>query len=690
MKIAVLLPLRLEGKLLEKGKLTNISINNGVVTGTIELDNKEKIAVPPGFRLDWSMKGKIFQIQREKGKIVKILIDGKELTQAGINAPKNNYRPNNKPKYPQNHQKDKSVGGEKKGINNYGHMATAPYNFVALNNVVLDETEGKYGKLDTYGELNGYIDLEIETITPTYIRNTSPLQGQDSEHEAKFFSPGESLKIPGSSLRGMIRTLVEIVSYGKFVNFEDRLLYYRGLADKCKAFRNEYQANMAPFDFKTKKSAYMFEAGFLVREGFKHFIIPAQKINGKQFTNVRKKNSQDEFKYERQSDGKYLVVSGKMQGKKNDWLINEPDYNAPRLTIPSKDIEAYEKDENRFADDKDKKPDASRRDGNLLRMLKCSDDKMVPCFYVRWKDSEGKDRISFGHTGYFRLAYKYSIGDHVPKVLRQKEVVDMNEAIFGKEGQFASRVFFEDAVLVSKKEDVLMETVSPKILASPKPTTFQHYLEQKVTDITKLSHWNSQGVPIRGYKLYWHKNPEETGKFGWSEGKIIKDTQHTTITPIKSGSRFNGRIRFENLTAVELGALLFTISFPPDHYHKLGMAKSLGLGSVKITSSLKIIDRLQRYKGLFSDATWGTGIKETEIQSYIGMFEKHIIDNLKSKGALESEVRSLWEIPRLKGLKAMLSWAKTKSENWTESTSYMEFGRDTFPQRRVLPGPTEV
>lgn len=67
--------------------------------------------------------------------------------------------------------------------------------------------------------------------------------------------------------------------------------------------------------------------------------------------------------------------------------------------------------------------------------------------------------------------------------------------------------------------------------------------------------------------------------------------QYTIIKPIKRNIKFKSRIRFENLTKEELGALLFVLDLPENHYHKIGMGKPLGLGSIEIKPSLFIVDR---------------------------------------------------------------------------------------------------
>jgi len=467
---------------MEKAIIFVKKTKKGKLVGQVKFNKDGKsMNLPPTYKIDESLNNKVCEVERVKGQIVRILVDGKKL------------------------EKIDKFGKHKKEVTlkESRPPAHAPYNFIPLNKIVIQAEE--LPNFDKYhlDRFTGYIDCELETITPVYVRDTiekeAYKQGMESKNVSDFFSPGEKIKIPGSSLRGMVRTLVEIVSWGKFSFFEDKLLHYRGLADKGN-LRKEYQNNMSSYNKETRLSTYKFNAGYLIKEGFKYFITPAKVEDGKQFKQVEKRNKDEEFVIEEQDDGKYLVISGKMQNKKHDWLINEPDFNVDKIEIPMEDIEAYKKDENR------------KIKSEIDPLERAEKGKEAPCFYVVWFDKNGKERISFGHTGFFRLAYKKTIADHIPDELKNQDIIDIPEAIFGKESQFASRVFFEDAELLPEQIDVFMEEAVPKILASPKPTTFQHYLEQNTDDIKYLNHYNSD-ANIRGYKLYWHRWNKDDVKF---------------------------------------------------------------------------------------------------------------------------------------------------------------------------------
>lgn len=712
--------------------------------------------------------------------------------------------------------------------------ASAPYNFVPLNEVVIESgfepgvnsgeiNDKKKFRFDTYindsGEeerITGHIDFTIETVTPLYIRDTDKKE-ETGKINPDFFSPGGRLKIPGSSIRGMVRTLVEIISWGKFGFFDrNRRLYFREVGSKL---------NLADFyrELLMDKDDYWYpkiQTGILKRnQAGDYKICPSQKIEGTQFYKVEydpksrkvaktdyeieqfdfaeiyfkpvhpqihihnivrdNKKMKLKLKYAKVSEISktkkpdyikgYIVSSGDFGVKKHmHWIINLSSEQSP-ITIGKDVIDNYiNNDETR--DER----------ANLIKMLE-KHPNGVPCFFIT--NSEGKV-TAFGHTGMFRIPYDTVIGDHVRQKrlsslpgrlscdtvigdhVPQKElqdgdienITDIPEAIFGKESRFASRVFFEDVCLIEgqKQEEVLMEEIIPNILSSPKPTTFQHYLEQgddimnlkQDKRIKKLKHWNDQDVLIRGNKLYWHRWDKTSHchiarsiSFGKDFINFAKDNkcdietlayvrkeknsvsilkpysripdkffkqlvkeyiltnkkcQYTIITPVRPGVKFKGRIRFENLSGIELGALLFALDLPEKHYHKLGMGKPLGLGSVKITPTLFVSDRVKRYKRLFTNDAWELSEREEEISLYKTKFEKHILGKIKDIEKCKGD--SLWDTARLKQLKIMLDWENTKKEGWLERTRYMEINRqidrnkteNEFKDRRILPKPEEV
>ena len=82
--------------------------------------------------------------------------------------------------------------------------------------------------------------------------------------------------------------------------------------------------------------------------------------------------------------------------------------------------------------------------------------------------------------------------------------------------------------------------------------------------------------------MYWH-NKMSDWKATEDEAKLTNVVRK--ITPIKRGSHFHAKVRFQNLSELELGALLTVFDLAgagETAAYKLGQGKSLGLGSVKM------------------------------------------------------------------------------------------------------------
>ena len=112
------------------------------------------------------------------------------------------------------------------------------------------------------------------------------------------------------------------------------------------------------------------------------------------------------------------------------------------------------------------------------------------------------------------------------------------------------------------------------------------------------------------------------------------------IQPIDSGMTFKSRVYFDNLSDVELGALLLTLNLDQldveadekkSISYKLGKGKSIGLGSIELNSSLHILDRGKRYNTLFDNNTWQLGETDSSKDIFIKAFLKYRNDSLGGK-----------------------------------------------------------
>jgi CRISPR-associated protein (TIGR03986 family) len=268
----------------------------------------------------------------------------------------------------------------------------------------------------------------------------------------------------------------------------------------------------------------------------------------------------------------------------------------------------------------------------------------------------------------------------------------------GLEGQRAGRVFFSDASFVEERNGVWYSEIPliPSTLGSPKITTFQHYLVQDKTqnhdpDFRQtLAHYGKLSeTEIRGHKLYWHKGDNPTIEATDDQKK--KEKQVTRITPVKAGVGFSFRVYFENLHGYELGALAWALQLPGDkdksYCHKLGMGKPLGMGAVKITSSLQLTERINkdagRYATLFAQGRFADGAKQTDVQRFIDDFEGTVL------ARIAPDKKRLTELDRIRMLLAMLQWHDVSSQ-WLEQTRYLKIEPNEYKERPVLPDPLIV
>jgi len=701
--------------------------------------------------------------------------------------------------------------------------AIAPYNFVELpEKVVTAELEdGKLRDNDRYycDRHTGKIKCTLRTESPLYVRcgltptdfssfgdtpneNLTPDQ---RKKKAEFFQYPSNLYpvLPGSSLRGMLRTLIEIISFGKIEKVSDRQkFFFRAVAaesdDPLKDVYNDRISNMA----------LNVKAGYLEfdKKQQKWFVRPAPKIDDRSFMKVKEEDIKDYLpsltlmkksnyipqyikvsfegippsikiseeltQYSRQG---WLVTSGNMlenmlektegerekllrkkEGRKYHYIIGEVDrsVNVKRLEISSDAIRDYREALTNFqkGEEKQFKNNPKNRFDQKMGILQ----EGFPIFYC-----DPEPVTLFGQSPNFRIPYfpnndgkAASAVNFIPEEVGKSDKIDLPDAIFGfvrrgkdnkeeipsnenqdkREQSRAGRVFISDGHYLTDEDGIWLkdnpdDTVTPDILASPKPTTFQHYLVQTTDGKPKLKHYGSKpnkDTVIRGHKLYWHKgNVKHTIETDTSREEIEKKrSQYTEIKPIKAGVSFEFTIQFENLSDVELGALLWILIVANHDINQLqvlgldrkekycfslGMGKPLGMGAVALEKTELILNERsqnqpkQRYTQLFDGDHWFIGDRTPtadEYESYIKAFEGYIIHNIGDSDLPESRTEKkdirLTYIPRIRMLLAMLSWEFPP----LNETRYMEIERTEFPrlgtdpneykERRVLPTPLQI
>lgn len=104
----------------------------------------------------------------------------------------------------------------------------SPYNFVPVaSRVFLPDWAAQVSQDVPFSDgISGWFEIEVEATTPIYVRNGGDLPERnpdnpqhwlkDREVQSFFKLPNGSFAIPGSSIKGVIRSVLEIASFGKF------------------------------------------------------------------------------------------------------------------------------------------------------------------------------------------------------------------------------------------------------------------------------------------------------------------------------------------------------------------------------------------------------------------------------------------------------------------------------------------
>lgn len=687
--------------------------------------------------------------------------------------------------------------------------ARAPYNFVPLPSRVVP-APANLPDHDAYHIANcftGWIDCELETCSPTYIRGmlnvdvwrqhrekkqgdvetdapekpgeVNTLTDEQKEQAAPFFSLEEEPLIPGSSLRGMIRALVEIIGYGRvrWVGATPTVTY-RMIAtekDNPDPLHDPYQAAIGRFGSNVRAGYLVYHSeGWYIRPAPTHragkpsetyLKVKDRRIGARDIPGLIRFDSSEykpqlhpvSFNTDVRLDKRnkeyvavteigapaaglryngYLVCTGNMletgdnsqtrSPRKSYALVMGENTKIKELPIPPQVVKDYQAGLSPF--ERDAVHEAWTKVAKLGANVQVEAGCLVagmPVFYIT-ENEKGKEQVrAFGHCPNFRIPAWLGEGerraatplDLVPPELRTGSEPDLVDAIFGwvqekgfelQESSRAGRVFFSDARCIEQERPIWYREhpITPHVLSTPKPTTFQHYLVQDREaghdpDLKKaLAHYGTppSETTIRGHKLYWHKGADPDIEATAKEREPTKQTQTTRIRPVRPGVCFQFRVRFENLRSEELGALWWALALPGEegkpYHHKIGMGKPLGMGSVRLTPRLFLTDRADRYRCLFNEqGAWEEGVtEEVSVQPHLTVFETYVLQKMDQ--GERAGAKKLRELPRIQALLAMLEWREGQGA-WQDLTRYMEIERgadkiNEYKERPVLAGPLVV
>ncbi len=452
---------------------------------------------------------------------------------------------------------------------------------------------------------SGVLDYTLTNATPLCVG------GEQEKTEGKpnvvkwARDPMGNPVIPGSSLKGMIRSVLEIGSFGKFSAIDDSHFSYREVSSRSAYLTQVVQNHRVQacwLKFDNSRQRWSLKTCDFAK-------IKHSDLNRSLSKSI--KNVDDAVKkYQQWPLNKNITINtfikeGK-QGKVT-WAkdINQGSENAQLVFCNERIIGQGKPEDYEFSycffnkqaeaqvnsDDLDSKANklfASHKEDHIEYLLNNqSSDNGIPVFALFEKKSNKLH--SLGLAKMPRVLYNNAAKDladnQQTKARTSPHYFDLSELMFGtlREKGFSlkSRVSFSDATLVDNKG---LTTSKDVILNSPKATFKGAYLEQnKMGD---YDDYNNEKAKLAGWKRYitqseFKENPNTDPKTTYN-AKV-----NTQIELLNINSQFKGKIFFHNLKKEELGALLWSIQLGEEdknqeQYHGLGHGKSLGAGAVQL------------------------------------------------------------------------------------------------------------
>lgn len=464
---------------------------------------------------------------------------------------------------------------------------TSIYNFVPLNEQVFYPSWADQVSQDapfSDGE-DGYIDVTLRNVSPLFIRNGNADRNTHDPHSAHVMVDGKRLYfLPATSIKGMLRSTLEIMSFGKMTQYTNRFFSKRELGGKQTADGNAYVELM-----KGVKPAWLRMQGedlYLTPCDGDYLRITYADISKKYQGFDTKKTGYAKNKaiaemagewfphYEIDGDEYRLVCTGNIDKKIKDYLF----------PIGRRDeVKVDDRVKTAFFTVHEPSPDFDK----ITDFLK--QGKELAVFYLPGKDPS--DVKAIGISAMLRYPYKQSITDLVNA---QQSELDLNkhdlaETIFGyttagDSDSMRGRVQFGNAFAEKPLTDSELPGEVTGVQGQPKPSFYPFYAKQ--TSNPYKTYDNADG--IAGRKLYRvHSGSTVTALPASNDNKNAQ----THFTPVPTGQTFHLRIAVHNLRKVETGAILsaLTLHKTKGAWHNIGLARGYGYGKLEI-EDIKLSD----------------------------------------------------------------------------------------------------
>lgn len=534
-------------------------------------------------------------------------------------------------------------------------QVSAPYRFVPLSPLVVlpDWADRVSHDVPLADGLCGELRLTLTTHTPLCVGGAQDKATEREPGKVHFFrTPDGELAIPGSSIKGMLRNVLEIASFGRFSQVEDQRLGVRDI-------KAEFYMDMAkPQHVRT---------GWLKHTPKGWSIMPCSVARLHQSDLINYLNiPESTWLSAEKAEARYALID--QYGKSRH--IRFDTQSMPDSTTGRKDQRAAPSPSGKyngvvvvtgqplrsnFKGEKSKKYEFVFFGEIEQEPISVPEETMLGFKQIYSKTdewnfwSDGKNQIngygipvfyhgthssvsSMGLSLLYKIPYRHSLHQairHTSDAHLDSDSPDLAALIFGHldntpGASLRSRVNIGLASVTSTPQT---GWTSPTVLNSPKPTFYPAYIRQKNDrDLCQLMQNDAE---LAGWKRYPTKPAQVL-----PPPEKSKPTVQVQLETVPAGTAFRLAIRLHNLRPVELGALLWCLDFGgrPELRHGLGMGKPYGLGQV----SLQIDDALLRHNDPSRDGASHDDLLMTCRDSFIDMMTQALSQSAPEEKSWET------------------------------------------------------
>ncbi len=458
------------------------------------------------------------------------------------------------------------------------HFFVNPYNFVPVN---LEKTVRSDATKVEEPSMTGYLVCGITCRTPLAIPDVaskSETEKRDHFHYPFIGAAQGMLRIPGSSIRGVVRSVYETITDSCFGTIKKDTIV-------------------------TTRSKGALEPGLLIQEDGEWMLYKAIRHrlplgecahltvedSGERVDFQMRDSSRDIVAIVKTGTGTagYLCIGEQAPKRKYHGIFEKQTREDQCPVLEAADFEKLESTLQVYRNSKINKLYPEKHNG-YPAYDKAKNNGVIPVYYQIQK---GRLYLSFAALG--RKAFYRTLNERVGEKAHQKCDSRNNLcpacALFGTlEGEgLGSRVRFTDAYCNDFEESRLKKNVTFAELASPRPSYVPFYLRKLQPDANYQEGYDSDALQIRGRKFYWHHVPD----MGTTVRKSHRNGSFDVFLQ-KDGAAampdFTFTIYFDAISEEQLKWLASAVHLYENdrngmRCHKLGHGKPLGYGSVKMT-----------------------------------------------------------------------------------------------------------